>query len=259
MAWTSSLDLRSNEHFNEKGEPSEHKCKTRVQKRTSRRLRRCGAPSHGFHAAWWNWGQLLAANGYVVFMPNYRGVSGLGWKLDGYIREWGTGLAFEDMMDGVDFVIQKGFVDENRLGIGGRSHGGFMTEWSVTHTCRFKAAVALSGLADFATVYSKTIENARLQLRDDLGGSPFEARARYDGRSPLTYVRECRTPILLLHGEKDVAVPVEVAYAFHVALQELGVETKLVVYANGGHAIGNHDNQIDLQNRALAWFDAHLK
>jgi dipeptidyl aminopeptidase/acylaminoacyl peptidase len=214
---------------------------------------------NGFHAAWWDWGQLLAARGYVVFMPNYRGVSGLGWKMDGLIREWGTGLAYEDMMDGVDFLIQKGFIDENRLGIGGWSHGGFMTEWSITHTNRFKAAVVLSGPSDFATVYSKTIENARLQLRDDFGASPFEARAQYDASSPLTYVRSCRTPTLLLHGQEDVAVPVEVAYEFHAALQELGVETNLVVYANDGHAITNRDNQIDVQNRVLGWFDAHLK
>jgi dipeptidyl aminopeptidase/acylaminoacyl peptidase len=214
---------------------------------------------NGFHAAWWDWGQLLAAHGYVVFMPNYRGVSGLGWKIDGFIREWGTGLAYEDMMDGVDFLIGNGFIDANRLGIGGWSHGGFMTEWSITHTNRFKAAVVLSGPSDFATVYSKTFDIARLQLHDDFGASPFEARARYDASSPLTYVRSCRTPTLLLHGQEDSAVPVVVAYEFHTALQELGVETNLVVYAHDGHAITNRDNQVDLQNRVLGWFDAHLK
>src|SRR4029077_20836686 len=91
----------------------------------------------GWLAEWWDWGQMLASKGYVVFLPNTRGVTGQGWKLNQTISAWG-GSAFDDIMDGVDSLIEQKIADPNRLGIGGWSNGGFMTTWAITHTKRFK-------------------------------------------------------------------------------------------------------------------------
>ena len=96
--------------------------------------------------------QLLASNGYVVFMPNTRGVNGEGSRLHATIANWG-GMAFQDLMDGVDYLVKQKIADPNRLGIGGWSNGGFMTEYAITHTTRFKAAVAQAGHSDFFSLY----------------------------------------------------------------------------------------------------------
>ena len=212
----------------------------------------------GFHASWWDWGQLLASRGFVVFMPNYRGVNGQGWQLAAHIGDWGVGLAFQDMMDGVDTVIGQGFVDADRLGIGGWSNGGFMTEWAITHTNRFKAAVAEAGMSDFFSMYGTPGGN-REEWRGDFGASPYEARSAYDVHSPITYVRACRTPTLLLHGQQDRNVPVGQAYEFHTALQDLGIDTNLVIYPSEGHSITDRSDRIDIQNRVLEWFNKYLK
>jgi dipeptidyl aminopeptidase/acylaminoacyl peptidase len=212
----------------------------------------------GFHASWWDWGQLLASRGFVVFMPNYRGVNGQGWKLAARLGDWGVGLAFQDMMEGVDRIIRQGFVDSERLGIGGWSNGGFMTEWVITHTQRFKAAVAEAGMADFFAMYSAP-GGDRQGWRANFGASPYEARSAYDVHSPITYVRACRTPTLLLHGQQDRSVPVGQAYEFHTALQDLGIDTNLVIYPNEGHTITNRNNRLDVQNRVVAWFTKYLR
>ena len=213
---------------------------------------------NGFHASWWDWGQLLASRGFVVFMPNYRGVNGQGWKLAARIGDWGVGLAFQDMMDGVDAVIGQGFVDPDRLGIGRWSNGGFMTEWVITHTNRFKAAVAEAGMSDFFSMYG-TPDGNRDELRGDFGASPYDARSAYDVHSPITYVRACHTPTLLLHGQQDHNVPVWQAYEFHTALKEFGIDTNLVIYPNEGHSITNRNDRIDVENRVVAWFSKYLR
>jgi dipeptidyl aminopeptidase/acylaminoacyl peptidase len=114
-------------------------------------------------------------------MPNYRGVNGQGWKLAARIGDWGVGLAFQDMMDGVDAVIGQGFVDPGRLGIGGWSNGGFMTEWAITHTNRFKAAVAEAGMLDFFSIYG-TPDGNRDELRGDFDTATLRKRSGQHGR-----------------------------------------------------------------------------
>lgn len=209
----------------------------------------------GWHGAWWAWGQLLASNGYVVFLPNTRGVTGEGWKLHQTIGDWG-GMAFRDLMDGVDALVARGIADPERLGIGGWSNGGFMTEWAITHTTRFKAAVAQAGHSDFFALYGTS--PMRASLRACFGVSAFQDRVPYDTHSPITYVRECRTPTLLLHGENDRGVPPAQAKTFFTALRDLGVEAELVIYPREGHGIQERAHREDVQRRVLAWFNKHL-
>ena len=211
----------------------------------------------GFHASkWWDWGQLLASNGYVVFLPNTREVTGEGGAMHATIDRWGE-LAFQDLIDGVDYLIAQKIADPNRLGIGGWSNGGFMTEYTITHTTRFKAAVAQAGHADFFTLYATSY--LRDGLRRTSKESPYYKRDWYDEHSPITFIKNCRTPTLLLHGEFDPGVPVGQAREFYTGLQDAGVEAELVVYPRERHSIQEYSHRIDVQKRMLAWFDKHLK
>jgi dipeptidyl aminopeptidase/acylaminoacyl peptidase len=210
----------------------------------------------GLHAKWWAWGQLLASRGYVVFLPNTRGVTGEGWRLHATIADWGA-MAYQDLMDGVDYLVAQKIADPNRLGIGGWSNGGFMTEYAITHTTRFKAAVAQAGHSDFFSLYGTS--DIRAGLRVEAPASPYYNRKWYDDASPITLIRNCRTPTLLLHGINDRGVPVGQAYEFYTGLKDVGVETRLVVYPREGHNLQEYAHQLDVQKRAVAWFDKHLK
>jgi dipeptidyl aminopeptidase/acylaminoacyl peptidase len=211
----------------------------------------------GFHASkWWDWGQLLASNGYVVFLPNTRGVTGEGGEMHATNSHWG-GMAFQDLMDGVDYLIAQKIADPNRLGIGGWSNGGFVTEYTITRTTRFKAAVAQAGHSDFFSLYGTSY--LRDGLRMTSGESPYFNRGWYDEHSPITFIKNCRTPTLLLHGEFDAGVPVGQAYEFYTGLRDVGVETELVIYPRERHSIQEYSHRVDVQKRMLAWFDKHLK
>ena len=211
----------------------------------------------GWHGSkWWDWGQLLASNGYVVFLPNTRGVTGEGPRMHQTIADWG-GMAFQDLIDGVDYLVEQKIADPNRLGIGGWSNGGFMTEYAITHTTRFKAAVAQAGHSDFFSLYGTSYLSSSLRI--SFGDSPHVNRKGYDERSPIMSIPNCRTPTLLLHGELDSGVPVGQAYEFYNGLKDAGVETQLVVYPRERHNIQERGHQLDIQRRMLAWFDKHLR
>ena len=210
----------------------------------------------GLHAKWWAWGQLLASNGYVVFLPNTRGVDGEGWRLHAELAYWGR-KSFQDLMDGVDYLIEQKIADPNRLGIGGWSNGGFMTEYAITRTTRFKAAVAQAGHSDMFSLYGTSDLHAGMRVFNP--DSPYYNRKSYDDDSPITLIRNCRTPTLLLHGINDRGVPVGQAYEFYRGLKDVGVETELVIYPREGHNIQEYAHQLDVQKRVVAWFDKHLK
>jgi dipeptidyl aminopeptidase/acylaminoacyl peptidase len=211
----------------------------------------------GFHSSrWWDWGQLLASHGYVVFLPNTRGVTGEGGEMHATIDRWGE-LAFQDLMDGVDYLIDQKIADPNRLGMGGWSNGGFMTEYAITRTTRFKAAVAEAGHADFFSLYGTSY--LRDGMRRTSQQSPHVDRRWYDEHSPITLIKNCRTPTLLLHGQFDSGVPVGQAYEFYNGLRDAGVEAELVIFPREGHSIQEYSHRLDVQKRMLAWFDKHLK
>jgi len=211
----------------------------------------------GFHSSrWWDWGQLLASHGYVVFLPNTRGVTGEGGAMHATIDHWGE-MAFQDLMDGVDYLVAQKIADPNRLGIGGWSNGGFMTEYAITRTTRFKAAVAQAGHSNFFSLYGTSW--LRDSLRRTSGQSPHHDRRWYDEHSPITFIKNCKTPTLLLHGELDTGVPVGQAYEFYNGLKDAGVEAELVIYPRERHNIQEYSHRLDLQKRMLAWFDKHLK
>jgi dipeptidyl aminopeptidase/acylaminoacyl peptidase len=210
----------------------------------------------GWQGSWWQWAELLASNGYVVFLPNARGVTGQGWKLHETLSDWG-GSAFDDIMDGVDSLIEQKIVDPNRLGIGGWSNGGFMTTWAITHTNRFKAAVAFAAPVDFQIQWGGHTDS--WEFLSTLWDTPMRARPVYDAHSTFHFVQNCTTPTLILHGQTDPVVLVAQAYEFYHALKALGIESEMVVYPREGHSIEERAHQIDFQKRVLEWYEKHLK
>jgi dipeptidyl aminopeptidase/acylaminoacyl peptidase len=211
-------------------------------------------------------GQMLVSRGYAVLYPNIRGATGYGHHMIDLIRSeplggsgWGTG-PFKDALAGVDALIQRGVADPDRLGIGGWSYGGYMASWAVSHTNRFKAAVSGAGVYDMFNDLGTEI--ASYVPGDEWNYGPFfddQNREALHKDSPATYVKNVRTPILLLHGELDPVDTVGQTYAFYRALKHYGATTQLVVYPREGHSLREEKHQIDRLNRTVDWYDQFLK
>jgi dipeptidyl aminopeptidase/acylaminoacyl peptidase len=215
-----------------------------------------GGPTGVWTDSFEPWGQLLAARGYAVFYPNIRGSLGYGHRFVEMNRgDWG-GADFKDIMAGVDFLIGRGIADSERLGIGGWSYGGYMAAWAVTQTNRFKAAVSGAGMSDLATEFGT---EAGPSYDEWFYGLPYEKPEGFAKSSPMTYVRNVRTPTLLLHGENDRTDPLAQSQMFYRALKRYGVESEFVVYPREPHGLQEEKHLIDRLNRVVRWFDAHLK
>jgi dipeptidyl aminopeptidase/acylaminoacyl peptidase len=212
----------------------------------------------GWLGSWHEWAQLLASHGYVVFLPNPRGSTGQGWQFAESNRDdWG-GMDFQDIMSGVDFLIEQKIADPERLGIGGWSYGGFMTSWTVTQTNRFKAAVVGAAVTDLFS-FDGTTDITPKFLRNYFLDIPFRRRAAYENHSAMTFIQNCKTPSLVLHGGADERVPVSQGWEFYNGLKMLGVPAEMVVYPREHHGFKERAHQIDLLTRVLAWYDKHLK
>lgn len=212
----------------------------------------------GWHGTWHEWAIPLACRGFVVLLPNPRGSAGNGV---GFARanfdDWGGG-DFEDVLAGADFLVDEGHADPNRIGIGGWSYGGYMSSWAVTKTKRFAAAVVGAGVTNLYSFHGTTdITPTFLSMyfREVAAKRP-EA---YRSHSAVNFVEYAKTPTLVLHGENDVRVPVGQAYEFYRGLQQVGVETELVVYPREGHGFREIHHQIDLVRRVVDWYELYLK
>jgi dipeptidyl aminopeptidase/acylaminoacyl peptidase len=211
---------------------------------------------HGCQLDWYNWAQLLANNGFAVLLPNPRGSACCGWKFAEQNRsDWGDN-DFKDVMSGIDQLVRQGIADSSQLAIGGWSYGGYMTEWAITQTHRFKAAVAGAGLSDLTSYYGTT--DIPSFMRWSFVEDPHAIERHYDQHSAITFAKNVTTPTLILHGEADVRVPTSQSYEFYQALKDLGVPTTFVVYPREPHSIGERAHQIDIMARALNWYKSHL-
>jgi len=211
-----------------------------------------------WHGSWHDWGHYLASHGYVVFLPNPRGSTGQGWQFAEANRDdWG-GMDFQDIMSGVDYLVEEKIADPERLGIGGWSYGGFMTSWAVTQTSRFKAAVVGAAVTNLFS-FNGTTDITPSFLRNYFVDLPFRRRAAYDNHSAMTFLQNCKTPSLIIHGDTDERVPVTQGWEFYNGLRMLGVEAEMVVYPREHHSIVERPHQLDLLRRVLAWYDKFLK
>jgi len=216
-----------------------------------------GGPASAVRPAWSETALLLASQGYYVLMPNPRGSFGEGEAFTrANVKDFGYG-DLRDIVRGVDAAVRVAPVDPKRVGIYGHSYGGYMTMWAVTRTHRFAAAVASAGIANWQSYYGQNrIDQWMLPY---FGKSVYEDPQVYARSSPITFIRNVRTPTLVLHGERDAEVPLPQGYEFWHALKALGVETQLVVYEDEGHRIQRPDHVRDRVERIVGWFDSHLK
>lgn len=216
-----------------------------------------GAYSKSFNATWSAFPQLYAANGYVVFMPNFRGSSNYGAKFAQANAKLVGKVDYEDILSGVDELIKRGIADETKLAVAGWSYGGYMSGWIIGHTNRFKCAAYGAGLSNAVSYWGTAdIIYQRERLH---GGTPWEARKLYDEQSPLNYLTNARTPTLIFHGEKDDRVPLGQSQETYRTLQRLGVTSELVVYPDQGHGLLVPSYQLDKIRREFAWIERYLK
>ena len=198
-----------------------------------------------------------ASRGFYVFLPNARGSYGQGEKFTrANIRDFGGG-DLRDILAGVDAVLKDSPIDKTRIGIFGHSYGGFMTMWAVTHTQRFKAAIAGAGIANWISYYGENgIDQWMIPF---FGSSVYDEPAIYRAASPIESIKQAHTPTLIYVGERDVECPAPQSFEFWHALNALGVPTKLVVYPGAGHWFHAPDQVADLRRREAEWFDRYLK
>ncbi|HKR02630.1 MAG TPA: S9 family peptidase [Pyrinomonadaceae bacterium] len=213
-----------------------------------------GMYGHGFNATF----QAYATRGYAVLYLNPRGSSGYGQKFsDGTLREWGGG-DYRDLMLGVDEVLRtRSWIDPERLGVTGGSYGGFMTNWIVTQTTRFRAAVAHASVSNLISFYATSLYQDLIHA--EFGGFPWDDYDLLWRWSPLRYVKQAQTPVLFTHGEQDNDVHITQAEEMYTALRRRGIESVLVRYPREGHGLREPLHRLDALERTLAWFDKYLR
>lgn len=200
--------------------------------------------------------QLFAANGYVVVMTNPRGSSGYGQDFSHAIwADWGV-RDFEDVMAGVDYAIGQGYADPDRLGVGGWSYGGILTNYVITKSDRFKGAITGASMALYRANYGH--DHYQLEWEGEVG-LPWENAEAWERMSPFNFVANVVTPTLIMGGDHDWNVPIQNSEQLYQALRRLGVETQLVVYPNEHHGIRKPAFQLDRLERYLAWYDKYVK
>ncbi len=218
-----------------------------------------GGPQGNWGQSWtyrWN-AQVFASAGYVVVMPNIRGSTGYGQKFtDEISNDWG-GRAYEDLMAVTDYAVKLPYVDANRMAAAGGSYGGYMVNWLLGHTQRFKAMVSHDGVFDLRSEAGET-EELWFPIWE-FGGMPWSNFEAYGRWSPSHFVREFRTPTLVVHGEQDYRVPLGQGLHLFTALQLMKVPSRLLVFPDEGHWVLKPQNSILWYKTFLDWIDTWTK
>ena len=219
-----------------------------------------GGPAGQLGFDWYPEFQMYAARGWAVFFTNPRGSTGYGEKFErGIELNWG-GNDYLDIMKGVDAILAKNsWIDRDRLGVTGGSYGGFMTNWIVSHTTRFTAAVTLRSVSNF--ISDDGTRDFPYGHKDDFAGDIFEKFAAYWNASPLKYAKNVKTPTLILHSDMDFRVPIEQGQQWFRALQHFGVPSEVVFFPRENHNLtrtGEPKHLVESLNWQVYWFDRYL-
>ncbi len=211
--------------------------------------------SDSFHYRW-N-ANIFANQGYVVLMPNPRGSPTFGQRFTDEIRDdWG-GKAYQDLMKAVDHVLTLGYVDPDRMAAGGASYGGYMVNWIAGHSDRFKCLVSHAGVFNLTSKYGVTEE---LWFPEwEFKGTPWTNRQSYEQWSPHHFVKNFKTPMLVIHGELDFRVPVGEGFQLFTALQRQKVPSKMLYFPDEGHWITKPKNSQFWYQTFIEWLDTYLK
>ena len=219
-----------------------------------------GGPAGMYGFDWYHEFQVYASRGWAVFFTNPRGSTGYGEKFErGIELNWG-GNDYIDVMNGVDAALARyPWIDRDRLGVTGGSYGGYLTNWIVSHNNRFKAAVTLRSISNF--VSDDGTRDGAYGHADDFQGDIFEKFDAYWNASPLKYVKNVKTPTLVLHSDNDFRVPIEQGEQWFRALRHFGVPSEIVFFPRENHNLtrtGEPRHLVDSINWQVYWFDRYL-
>jgi dipeptidyl aminopeptidase/acylaminoacyl peptidase len=220
-----------------------------------------GGPATQYGYGFFHEMQMLVAAGYVVLYTNPRGSIGYGRDFSLAVRgAWGEKDSL-DIMAGVDALLQKGYIDEQHMGVTGGSYGGFMTNWLIGHTDRFKAAVTQRSVVNLASDFG-SCDFGWTFADDELETTPWDDLDTYMHRSPIKYVKQMHTPLLILHSEQDLRCNIEQAEQLFAALKYLGREVLFVRFEGQSHGLsrGGHPKlRVERLHFILDWFEKYLK
>jgi dipeptidyl aminopeptidase/acylaminoacyl peptidase len=218
-----------------------------------------GGPQAASTESFFMFAQLVAAHGYVVFGPNYRGSDNLGNAYQRAIfNDAGEGPG-RDVMAGIEAIKKRGFIDSERMAVTGWSYGGYMTSWLIGHYPVWKAAVAGAAVTDMIDEYA--LSDSGVQMQYNFRGPPWvsENAQDYLAQSPITYASRAKVPTLILSTTGDARVPITQSYKLYHALKNNGVETEFIAYPVPGHFPGDPVRARDVYRRWLAWVDKYLR
>ncbi len=217
-----------------------------------------GGPEGTSRAGWDRFAQLLAARGYLVLQPNYRGSGGRGVAFSKGDHNDLGGAELDDLVAGVDHLVASGEADPDRVGIGGWSYGGYLSAMAATHRSdRFRAAIMGAGISNWVS-FAGTNDIPDEMNRVHWNESWHDRPAHHWQRSALSGLSPDSAPTLVVHGADDPRVPAGQAWELYRGLRHHGVEAELVLYPRSGHRIEERAHWLDLMERELGWFDHHL-
>ena len=219
-----------------------------------------GGPAAASVAGWpgsFNSDAVMSSLGYFVFYPNYRGSFGQGEEFTAAnVKDYGYG-DFRDILTGVTEVSRSYPIDTARIGISGWSYGGYLSMWAVTQTDRFRVAVAGGGISNWQSYFGQCI--TQQSMIPYFIVPPYEDAEVYLRSSPITFVKNAKTPLLMIAGASDGEVPASQSFEFWRGLQWFGVPTQFVLYPNEGHVLTDPEHIRDLSQRKIAWFIRYLQ
>ncbi|QSO50414.1 S9 family peptidase [Alicyclobacillus curvatus] len=194
--------------------------------------------------------------GFIVLLPNYRGSSGYGEAFRS-LNEKNLGIGdYEDVVSGVEFLVEAGYADGDRVGVMGWSQGGYISAFCTTFSRRFKAVSVGAGISNWVTYYVNT--DIHPFTRHYLGDNPWNDMEVYRDTSPMTYIKQAGTPTLIQHGDKDNRVPLPNAFELYQGLRDVGVQTQLVVFKGMPHGSDKPGWNRAIMHQNYAWFCHHI-
>ncbi len=215
-----------------------------------------GVWTESFPGGWGNFGHVWAGKGWVAFYPNVRGSSAYGEKfLLSNVRDWGGG-DYQDIQTGIDHLIAKGVADPDRLAQSGWSYGGYMTAWTLTQTNRFKSVMVGAGLTNMFSMYSTN--DLQRVLEGYFGAEPWNDLEIYNSRSAMNFIKQAKTPTLILHGAEDKRVPVGQAQELYMGLRKNSIPVELVFFPREPHGLQEPRHQLDKMRREYAWHSKYV-
>ncbi len=214
--------------------------------------------ANDFQVSTSHWGQFFAAHGYAVLMTNYRGSLMGSYDFRRGARGDFGGKDLGDILAGVEAMVERGIADPDRLGVSGISYGGYLTALAATTTTRFKAGVMASGISSWFSIHTGQTKAPESAVQLEWSRSPYDNQDLLLQRSPSTHVSKAKTPLLIMWGEKDPAIPVSHAVELFRGLRHYGVPSKLVVFPREGHLVRERNHLKQYYRRMIEWFDEHI-